>query len=240
MELRSFAAIYAQGLARLQADTLDAQGETLITNGDTRKGCLPVHRSWDASNPVLSTKPRRMENGSNHYVCLPLLFSDIERYSSLDDRALLAFSGIYPGLVREVIEPERDNILLRRTQGDSVLLAFKDIPTALRVARALRDRVAKEKWEEKGLPWPLHARIALDAGPCCDYDDSIMGHPEICGAYVIRAARLEPATPPGEIYASQTFAALARLEQGRTFDLALVGRRPLPKGYGEIVAYLVR
>ena len=55
-----------------------------------------------------------------------------------------------------------------------------------------------------------------------------------------RAARLEPITPPGQVYASQVFAALASAEGVRDFTCDYVGQTPLAKGYGTFPTYHVR
>jgi class 3 adenylate cyclase len=56
----------------------------------------------------------------------------------------------------------------------------------------------------------------------------------------VRAARIEPITPPGQVYASQQFAALASTQRVQGFTCEYVGRIPLPKHAGVIPLYLVR
>ena len=60
------------------------------------------------------------------------------------------------------------------------------------------------------------------------------------GVRVSRAARIEPITPVGQVYASQQFAALASTQRVKDFICDYVGRVPLPKKAGIIPLYLVR
>ena len=53
------------------------------------------------------------------------------------------------------------------------------------------------------------------------------------------AARIEPITPPGQVYASQAFAALAAAQGVTEFTCDYVGQTPLAKGYGTFATYHV-
>ncbi len=88
-----------------------------------------------------------------------------------------------------------------------------------------------------GLPEDLQIRISLDAGPCYTYPDTIMQSTEFCGHYVNRAARLEPVTPPGHIFASETFVALSYANAITAVRFVYAGQIILPKGHGIIPAY---
>ena len=52
-------------------------------------------------------------------------------------------------------------------------------------------------------------RIGLHAGPVFEGIDAITGRPNFFGSRVNRAARIEPVTLPGHIYASQQFVGAA-------------------------------
>jgi class 3 adenylate cyclase len=69
--------------------------------------------------------------------------------------------------------------------------------------------------------------------------DPVTKRPNYIGAHVSRAARIEPITPPGEVYASGAFAALARSEEIKEFICTYVGQTPLAKGYGTFPTYVV-
>ena len=86
----------------------------------------------------------------------------------------------------------------------------------------------------------LNLRIALHAGPVYEFDDPITGDRSYSGTHVSRAARLEPITPPGQVYASEAFAALAAAQRTPDFTCDYVGQTPMAKAYGTLPAYHVR
>jgi class 3 adenylate cyclase len=60
------------------------------------------------------------------------------------------------------------------------------------------------------------------------------------GSHVNRTARIEPVTPPGQVYGSYAFVALAHRQAPGRFSCDYVGRIPLAKGFGEFPMYRVR
>ena len=51
---------------------------------------------------------------------------------------------------------------------------------------------------------------------------------------------MEPVTPPGQVYSSDAFAALAALQAPGQFRFDYIGRIPLAKSFGEFPMYHVR
>ena len=107
------------------------------------------------------------------------------------------------------------------------------------MATQINTAVNQTGWTRFSLPPAISLRIALDAGPCYCFTDPVTKSCDFGGKYVIRAARMEPVTPPGNIYASGTFVALSKAKQmaGTRFEYA--GQLTLPKNYGVIPAYHV-
>lgn len=126
-----------------------------------------------------------------------------------------------------------------RTAGDGLFLVFHDRQSAMQVARKLQQMIKKHDWQIDHLPENLQMRISLDAGPCYSYIDPVMDKLELCGNYVVRAARLEPITPPGHIYASDTFVALCRAAGLGKGAFSYAGQVILPKEYGTLAAFHV-
>ena len=91
-----------------------------------------------------------------------------------------------------------------------------------------------------GLPPELNLRISLHAGPFYPLQDPFLAGLNYTGAHVNKAARIEPITPPGQVYASQAFAALAAGLGVRSFTCEYVGQVPLPKKSGIEPLYVVR
>jgi class 3 adenylate cyclase len=92
-------------------------------------------------------------------------------------------------------------------------------------------------WTAVGLADSSQIRIALHAGPVFCGFDPIMGRDNYFGSSVTKAARIEPVTPPGMVYASEAFAATLAATEKDGFALEYVGRLALAKGYGESRVY---
>lgn len=184
--------------------------------------------------PVKTPCPQK---GVHYYHYLPMLFADIKGYSKLNEQQLVVFSTVYISKLKSVFDEFSEGILNRRTQGDGLFIVFTKLMTAVAVALRINVVLTETEWESIGLPADLQIRISLDAGPCYAYQDRIVGSIEFCGNYVNRAARLEPVTPPGHIFATETFVALCYANNLSLVRFVYAGQIVLPKGHGIIPAY---
>jgi len=75
----------------------------------------------------------------------------------------------------------------------------------------------------------LSLRIALHAGPVYEFRDPITRDRTYGGSHVNRAARIEPITPSGQVYASEAFAALSAVRCAESFVCDYVGQTRWPK-----------
>lgn len=253
---RAFARLRALGAGLLRAQRLDAALHVWALE-DARSLAARQNSSLDLSSfeslsypyetikeePWLSSAgPARPANGAvrgENYAIRAMLFGDVKGYSKLSDVELLRFAREFMQKVAEVLGGHSDRILSRRTAGDGLFLVFADLEVAAAVALQLRDMVANTRWDECGLPPNLGIRISLDAGPVYAFEDPVTQHHEVCGAYVNRAARIEPITPPNEVYASEAFASLSVATGGKGFRFDYVGQTELPKGFGLTPLYCV-
>ena len=144
------------------------------------------------------------------------------------------------GAIAQLRNRFADSIMAKNTWGDGLYFVFSDVDVAGNFALQLADLVTKQNWEKKGLPRGLNLRIALHAGPVYEFDDPITGSRNYSGTHVSRAARIEPITPPGQVYASEAFAALSAAQRTRDFTCDYVGQTPMAKGYGTLPMYHVR
>ncbi len=177
---------------------------------------------------------------ARHHTFLPLLIADVKGYSRLDKWEKMIFASAFMGEMAAVLTTYDDGILGRKTQGDSLFLVFRNLWDCVQCARALREKTLRIDWTGYGLSSQLTMRISLDAGPCYSYTDPITNLLDFCGDYVVRAARLEPVTPPGNIYASETFVAVARALGISDVPFDYAGQVELPKGYGRMQAFHVK
>ncbi len=192
-----------------------------------------------AEAPQVARRPAALPANVRHHLFAAMLFADVKGYSRLSEPQLVQFSVHFLGRVAETIRPFEAEILSRRTQGDSLFLVFPDPRSAVRLALALQQDISQVDWTQYGLPADLQARISLDAGPCFSYQDPVVGQMEFCGNYVNRAARIEPITPPGHIYASESYVALARALGLEEVQFEYVGQVALPKDFGVVPVYHV-
>ena len=91
-----------------------------------------------------------------------------------------------------------------------------------------------------GLPASFDLRIGLHCGPifCCE--DPVTHTMLYTGSHTSRTARIEPITPPGQVYTSSAFAAVAAATGVDDLGFSYIGRIPLAKQYGSLALYHVQ
>jgi class 3 adenylate cyclase/tetratricopeptide (TPR) repeat protein len=170
---------------------------------------------------------------------MSLLFADAVGFSKLTDVEVPLFVEHCLGLVARMVAADPQSVPVRETWGDGLFLAFTSVRAAGVFALDLLDAINATDWQALGFERPLNMRLALHAGPVHLTTDPITGLPKCCGTHVSRAARLEPKTPPGQVYASEAFAALAGMEGIDAFRCAYVKQLDWAKRYGTFPAYVV-
>jgi class 3 adenylate cyclase len=198
-----------------------------------------VHRTA-RPNSVDSTESHA--TNSKHFTSriVAILFADAVGFSKLNEAEVPRFVEHFLGAIRGLSEKFADSILGKNTWGDGLYFVFSDIGVAGNFALELANLAAKTNWQEKGLRPELNLRIGLHAGPVYEFDDPITARRSYSGTHVSRAARIEPITPPGQVYASEAFAALTAAQRVRDFTCDYVGQTPMAKGYGTLPTYHVR
>jgi class 3 adenylate cyclase/tetratricopeptide (TPR) repeat protein len=169
-----------------------------------------------------------------------LLFADAPGFSRLSDLDLPLFVDRYLGLVASEVGRLETAPLIANTWGDGLYMVFDSVRDAGVFALRLCEAIRSTDWRALGFSASMSVRIGLHAGPAYACIDPVTGRPNYIGAHVSRAARIEPITPPGAVYASSAFAALARADGVTEFACAYVGPTALAKGYGTFPTFLVR
>jgi class 3 adenylate cyclase len=149
---------------------------------------------------------------------------------------IMNFMGPIAALARET----RPQPVYQNTWGDGLFFVFENVGDAGRFALKLADCVAAIDRTAAGLPEQMSLRIALHAGPVYRFKDRIIDRLNYIGSHVNRAARMEPVIPPGQVYSSDAFAALAALQAPGEFRFDYIGRIPLAKSFGEFPMYHVQ
>lgn len=203
--------------------------------------------------PITIRTPLRDNDSDPREAVMSMLFADAVGFSGLSDQEVRLFIPRYLQLVADVVAEHsatvananhdwsQTSVPIRETWGDGLYFAFQDVVCAGRFALDLCDSIRQTRWKEDvGLSREIEIRIALHAGPVQLGQDPVTGLPKCIGSHVSRAARLEPKTPPGEVYASDAFAALAAQLKVTDFMCEYVKLLEWAKHHGTYPTYVVR
>jgi class 3 adenylate cyclase len=192
-----------------------------------------------AAPPARASEPSE-PGGVIRHEMRALLFADAVGYSQLSEDQIAGFiTGFLEavaGLNRRTGHPCEQV----ETSGDGLYMVFRTAFDAGRYALELSTLVREFDRKAWTLPPNFDLRIALHCGPVHCTRDPITGRNLYTGSHTNRAARIEPITPPGQVYASSAFAAVAAATGARGLSMRYVGRIPLAKGYGTLGVYCVR
>jgi class 3 adenylate cyclase len=171
---------------------------------------------------------------------MAMLFADAVNFSKLTEQQIPLFLNHFLGAIGNLISTSPHAPSIKNTWGDGLYFVFSHVRDAGLFALDLCELMVNTDWSKKGLPKAINLRIALHAGPVYSCVDPVTGLASFTGTHVSRAARIEPITPPGQVYASQAFAALSAAQGVKEFTCDYVGQTPLAKGYGTFATYHVR
>ncbi len=169
-----------------------------------------------------------------------MLFADVHGFSKLNDLQLPPFAAKIMGPLAEVTEGYRSEIAFLNTWGDGIFAVLADVGTAAALALKLQEAMHAIDLAEIGLPEHLRLRLGGHLGPAYELMDPMLKRTNFYGAHVSRAARIEPVTPVGCVYVTETFAAVLALRCGNEFACDYVGYTDMAKGYGRLRMFLLR
>src|SRR5262245_44611961 len=190
-----------------------------------------------ALTPAQAT-PRRQ--GANRRSARAMLFGDLKGFSRLTDRELPSYATGVLGAIERVRDAHRSQVLLANTWGDGLFLVLQRAHTAAQCALDLQAALARLDLAKLGLSVPLPLRLAGHLGPVYERLDPVLGHNNFFGAHVTRAAHIEPVTPPGCVYVTETFAAALALEHSQQFACDYVGITETAKEHSPLRMFLLR
>jgi hypothetical protein len=258
-----YANLIITGLGRLRAQMLDTRLQGLAVWDGTAAGDVggtgSVVSMWQetgvpmehveipgapevASPPARPVKPRAPSTGKwgFDYTIKAMLFADAVGYSRLSEAQIPLFFEHYVGTVAAFNESTEYKALHIETAGDGMYMVFDDAETAGHYALDLSDLINGQNWSSIGLPADLKTRIGLHCGPVFVSRDPITGASLYSGVHTSRTARIEPITPPGQVYASSAFAAVATAQEAEGLRFSYIGRTQLAKHYGVLPLHHVR
>ena len=173
---------------------------------------------------------------SGQRVLKAMLFGDVKGFSELSDTQLPLFVEHILGAWAKVLARHGDAVLSANTWGDALYTVFADPAVAARCAMELQEAVEDLDLPALGLPDNLLMRLGCHFGPVYAIYDPVQDRHSFGGAHVSRTARIEPVTPPGEVYLTEAFAARLALSAA-PFACDYVGQVPAAKGYGVLRMY---
>ncbi len=256
-EVFAYASRLAMGLALLRAEHLSSRAVQLtVWDGQDSKeqaGTFADIQVWKRLNletividseSNMVGEPRVDQRPA--YSLLPprkvraIMFGDFHGFSRLTDRQMLTFYGSVMTRVASVLDKYASVIVARNTWGDGIFLMISDLSSAAGCALALQSDLGTLDLASLGLPGSLGLRLGLDAGAVFEVRDPVLKSISFTGTHINRTARLEPNTPPGEVYVTEACAAFLTMQEDREFVCEYVGIMKTPKNYGRLRTYLLR
>jgi class 3 adenylate cyclase/tetratricopeptide (TPR) repeat protein len=169
-----------------------------------------------------------------------ILFADLVGYSRLQEEQILSYVQGFLGTLAQAVRRSPFKPLFKNTWGDAVCFMFADPLEAAECAMDMRDLVRDTDWSQWKLPKELNIRIGLHAGPVYRAREPLLERLNFFGSHVNQAARIEPITSPGNVYASEPFAALLLADPRNRLDCRYVGVIVLPKEFGSYPIYHIK
>lgn len=144
------------------------------------------------------------------------------------------------GRLAKVTTQHQSQLHSINTWGDGIFAVFNNVDSAAECALAMQETMAQLNRREAGLPEEISLRIGLHLGPVYLTLDPITQRETAIGAHVSRAARIEPITPEGCVYVTETFAAVLAIGSKNEFACDYVGQTETAKNYGLMRMFLLR
>jgi hypothetical protein len=225
----------SHGLQYEQVDVAQLRRESPPVSGPAAGGAGGAPQDTGAAAthaPAPSRAPRHEMRA--------MLFADAVGFSQLSEDQIPGFVTGFLGAVAALNERTRHRPEHVETSGDGLYMVFGDVGDAARYALELSDLVNGVDHEAAGLPPGFNLRIGLHCGPVYCGWNPVTKAPLYTGPHTSRTARIEPITPPGQVYASSAFAAVASASGVDDLAMRYIGRLPLAKNYGTLAVYHVR
>lgn len=204
-------------------------------------GLARIHADWLATDVLESGQtPLPTLNLASHHkrVSKTFLFADVVGYSKLPEHC-------QPAFVATALQPIVDALgqpVFVNTAGDGLFIAMDDATSLAAYAIGIVKVFKETDWVAAGLPHNLDIRLGLHSGPAFEITDPFTSKLNLYGIEVNRTARLEPVTIPGQVFATEQFAALLAHEQAlkpsdQQFGIHFLGKLDLAKLFGKQYAF---
>jgi class 3 adenylate cyclase len=245
----SYGGYVTMGLARLRARLLGTRAVQLaVWNGAPPQGdegtAADVKRWRDSGGETLVVTPPALDRDFDHGPTAPpagapprfpraLVFADVVGFSRLAETDYPAFCDDVMGGIAAILDAAGNKVERRNSWGDAIHFAVTDTSTAARLALALQAELGAVRIGQTA----IGLRTGCHWGLVYRYDDPVSGLPSLYGTEVTRAARIEPVTPPGAVYVTESFAAALAMDAPGVFECHYVGQVALAKDFGTFPMY---
>ena len=221
------------------ADVVDLWHARGITVERVDIAALGRAQLGEAAKAAPAAAPPREESVPLRHEIKAMLFADAVGYSKLTENQIPIFIRHFLGAVGALNERTAHRPIHMQTAGDGLYFVFHGTQQAAHYALELNRLMRTTDWTALGLPASFDLRIALHCGPVFCGQDPVTKEPLYTGSHTSRTARIEPITPPGQVYTSGAFAAVAAATGVDDLGFSYVGRIPLAKHYGSLALYHV-
>ncbi|MDR2794601.1 MAG: adenylate/guanylate cyclase domain-containing protein [Holosporaceae bacterium] len=206
---------------------------------------IKIQKGTLSFDPFIAKSPDR--------VIKSMMFSDLSGYSKLQDEHIPSFLD-FLGKLQAAMDKIGVTLESLNTWGDAI---FAVADSAIKIADfGLRycDIIENLGRKYPEFPFPIRARISLHSGPVFIAEDPFIKKMNFYGGHINRAARLEPVTTVGQVYATQQFVALLHgetndeqneynqkgLKYYERYSTEYVGMISLAKSFGQQEVYHLR
>ncbi len=169
-----------------------------------------------------------------------IMFGDVVGFSQVPERQLPQFQKHFMGRISEVLDTFGKQVLYRNSWGDAIYAILDTAEAGARCAIDIQTALKQLNLRQLGFPHPLELRLAVHYGPIFRGRDFLTKTETFFGAHVTRAARIEPVTPPGEVFVTEAMAAALALSGAASVRPEYVGSTQLAKNYGSLRMYVLR
>lgn len=169
-----------------------------------------------------------------------LIFADFAGFQRLEDVDLMQFWSVLMSGIAELLTRHAQSILLRHTWGDALHVVTTDAQTAAWIMADIQQYLDLHRLKPGAPLANLTLRMAGHYAPVFEGHDPIHAARTYFGTQLSLTARIEPVTPPGQIYATEAFAARLAIEDAKQFALEYAGEIELAKRFGAYRLYSLR
>jgi hypothetical protein len=252
--LFTYGSYVAMGLAVLRARYIDAPVRQIaVWDGAPAAGLAGTAIDvalWRARGGVADVIPCGPSTGAtvpttgnrapaNPRQLRAMLFGDVKGFSKLQEAQIPPFVEHVLGAFGRTLARYKASVLYANTWGDGLFVVLDEAVAAAECALDLQLAMDAIDLAAVGLPETLALRLGGHFGPVFEAEDPVQHVTNFFGAHVSRTARIEPVTPPAEVYITEPFAARLALGPGN-FASDYVGQVPAAKGYGTLRMYHLR